>query len=327
MSSLTSGGSAVDRLVRHTRRLDAGLQVCGIGHPLRRKITARLLAAKAPRLRSGMAALFAEFLGEPAADALTLAADWLYYRSIARAGWLGESARADSRPGQRQARVLDEAALGAFLSGSMGTSRGILMASIHMGDYLRGLAALGQCLQGRRVVILRRRQASPGEGAAFAAFSRAGIRFDVLRHDRTTAFSALRALKRGAVVVVLYDLTRRWGRTAPVRLFGREVQMVCGPAELAMKAGADMLPVVTGFDEGGCLEIRAGRVLAGAAGKGRDIILQQLADFAEQAIRTRPAQWHHWPLLPEMLARFPSGDACIDPRADAGSDARKQAVV
>lgn len=302
MTPSASGKSAVDRLVRHTRRLDARLQACGVGYALRRKFTARLLAARVPQIRSEMAALFAEYLGEPASGAVTLAADWLYYRSIARAGWLAEPGYTGSPLSQSCTRVLDESALGAFLSGAVHGSPGVLMASLHMGDYLRGLAALGPCLQGRRVVILRKQEASPGERSAFAAFSRATIRFEVLRHDRNAAFSALRALKRGAVVVVLYDLTRRWGRTAPAQLFGRPAQMVCGPADLATMTGADVLPVVTSFDEDGRLEVRAGRVLQAEAGDGREFIHRRLAGFAEQAIRARPAQWHHWPLLPEMLA-------------------------
>ncbi len=62
---------------------------------------------------------------------------------------------------------------------------------------------------------------------------------------------AVRALRKGDIVVVLYDLPRRFGRTVEVGFFGRRAHVVRGPAELAVLGHADVLPLFTHYDADG----------------------------------------------------------------------------
>ena len=317
---MTSTQSPIDRQALLQHRIDGLLGSAGLRYSLRRRLNMRVSGCLAAGMRRELASLFTAVLGESQLHAAGLARQWIYYRLLARESWLTEGARTrrhsyfDPPP----PRVLDEPALGAYLA----QTPGVVLASIHMGDYLQGLAALTDVLQGRRLQIVRRLDASDAEQAAFSRLHRAGIRFEVLRHDSGVVRAAIRGLRQGAVLVVLYDLSRRWGRTRPVRLLGRNAELVCGPVDLAVAAGADLLPIVTAFNAEGQLEIEAGAVMRAHARSNparsnparsnparlnharlnRDLALQRLADFADQRIRRDPAQWNHWTLFPELIA-------------------------
>ena len=78
--------------------------------------------------------------------------------------------------------------------------------------------------------------------------------------------TAVRALRRGDIVVVLYDLPRQFGRTVAVDFFGRHAQVVRGPAEIAVLGRADVLPMFTHYEADGVAVTEAKPVIAARAG-------------------------------------------------------------
>jgi hypothetical protein len=261
---------------------------------------------------------FAELLGEPAESARRLLHDWFFYRQMEAASWNGSSSGRATFP--------DAGRIGAYAGAC---SRGIVVATIHLGDYLEGLRQLRLATRwSRRVFVIRRALWSELEEHAFGRVASAELDITVLRGGRA-ATTAVRELRRGNVVVALFDLPGRFGRTIDVELLGRRVRVVRGPAELAVLGDADVLPIVTRYDARGVSVVEAAPVIATqsvrtrcegsqAHERGRlprdprpsrnareqrvRDITQRLWRLAETYIRACPAQWSNWPMVAELCA-------------------------
>ncbi|MEZ5558460.1 MAG: hypothetical protein R3E86_07965 [Pseudomonadales bacterium] len=299
--------SWLDDLAARQWRAERLLKRCGCPASLRRRILCRHYRRSAPPAVQAQARLFVEFLGEPGHRALSLAAEWLYYRAGMRSAWLGCSS-------PREVAVADVGAVSETLQDRRG---GLVIAALHTGDYLQALTGLGRCLGGQTLHLIRRSRDPARDARAFRRFAAAGIRTESIGHGSGAARAALRILRRGGIVALLYDLPPRWGRSARVRLFGAPARMVVGPVALARAGNARILPVHNGFDRGRRLLVRAGPLLE--PGRQPHLLdpvsttLQQLASFAERGIRRQPEQWHHWHLLPEFFA--PGPQALPEPSA------------
>jgi len=242
---------------------------------------------------------FEELLGEPADAARRLLFDWFFYRQLEAASWNG-------RVPHRRAELLDAARVGAYVAEC---PRGIVVATIHLGDYLEGLLQLRlACKWEKRVFVVRRAAWSAIEERAFARVASADVELTVLRTGRGAAAAAVRELRRGSVVIVLFDLPDRFGRTVEVELLGRHAHAVRGPAELAVLGAADVLPIFTRYDENGVVVVEAAPVVAARSvpreshGARCREIAQRLWRLAEARIRRDPAQWANWLVVGEMLA-------------------------
>jgi hypothetical protein len=275
--------------------------------------TRRALARIAARMwlptdLASLAYAFEELLGEPAPSARRLLYDWFFYRQLEAASWSG-------RAHGGRAELLDAARVGAYVAECR---RGIVVATIHLGDYLEGLRRLRLAAEWRkRVFVVRRAGWSEFETRAFERVA-ADLDVTVLRVGAGAAAIAVRELRRGNVVVALFDLPDRFGRAIDAELLGRRVRVVRGPAELAMLAGADVLPLFTHYDERGVSVVEADAVIDTArvaAASERDsvsrramrercaaAITQRLWRLAEALIRAYPAQWSNWPMVAELRA-------------------------
>ena len=113
--------------------------------------------------------------------------------------------------------------------------------------------------------------------------------------DPSLGATLLMALRRGEVVALQGDRPRSHGRSVPVELFGKPLELPAGPAALARAAGVPLVPVFI-FREGrkrsrvvfpGLIEV------ANTADRDKDIgsAIQRLIIHLEAAIRERPHQW------------------------------------
>lgn len=134
-----------------------------------------------------------------------------------------------------------------------------------------------------------------------------------------TAPLLARALRDGAVVCLLADRALREGGV-PVTLFGEEALLPAGPALLATRAGADLLPAGCSFTPHGW-RVRIGAPLqapdAGVAVRTK-ALTSQIASFFEAHIRAHPADWH-------MLQRVWVADRSRRSAAAAQPDAAQPA--
>lgn len=238
---------------------------------------------------------FEALLGETSAAARALVYDWFFYKQLERRSWAGTA-------GHRGSVLLDAQRVGQYLNQC---TRGVVIATIHMGDYLEGLRQLRLAASvDRPVFVIRRREQSDAEQRLFERIG-AATSLTVLRRGPRSVATAIRELRRGAIVIVLYDLPARYGRTVAVRFFDRAANFVRGPAELAVVGRADVLPLFCHYDDDGATVAQAMPVFSANAGDDRSarvaIVTQRLCTLAEAQIRRYPSQWAHWSLVDELI--------------------------
>jgi phosphatidylinositol dimannoside acyltransferase len=141
----------------------------------------------------------------------------------------------------------------------------------------------------------------------FAAFRRR-LGINIITLGPSAGGEVLRAIKDRHVVCLLADRDIA-GDGIPVDFFGETTTMPAGPATLALRTGAPLLPTAVYFEgRGGHLAIVGPPVSTERAGRFRDDvgrITQDLADRLEALIRAAPEQWHlqqpNWPSDYEAL--------------------------
>ncbi|MCB1691989.1 MAG: hypothetical protein KDI19_04440 [Pseudomonadales bacterium] len=243
-----------------------------------------------------LAALVGALMHEPRREALAIAngAAQEMRRSLALWQTLARSSRAQARRIADEVEAPELPELAAWMDRS---TRGILVTSIHGGEYLAGLLKLRHALRTPRdIYIVRKLAASETERAVFSHFSQRGNDVIVVRHNERRSVGLVKALRRGHIVVALHDLPRSYGPTSDVPFLGQTMAMVKGPAELALLGNADIVNVHS-FRSG-----RRRRLGCYSPVRPRDTIstCETLARLATQHISRYPSQWQHWIHVPEM---------------------------
>ncbi|MGI8967932.1 MAG: lysophospholipid acyltransferase family protein [Chloroflexota bacterium] len=125
----------------------------------------------------------------------------------------------------------------------------------------------------------------------------------------------LRVLKHGGTLVVLFDRPMEDGNGTPVQFFERETRVPSGPAVLAMKTGATILPVyITREPDFTFRTVISPPVTWTPSGdRERDVqgIMQKLMNTLQAAVTARPDQWYMFrPMWPEpaQIDRFSAPD-------------------
>ena len=212
---------------------------------------------------------------------------------------------------RRRRRILEQSILeGAHhLHEAVRSGRGLVLALPHTGNWesagLRGAAegarvlAVAEALPNRRLV-------------RWFTEMRATMEIDIViaRKGAQITRTLVERLERGGTVALVCDRDLK-GTGVPVVLFGEETTMPAGPASLAERTGAHLLPVGVYFEEGAGnrfivhpplpvpdLASREERVAA---------LTRDLAAVIEVIVRRAPEQWHlivpNWPSDREGVGR------------------------
>ena len=165
---------------------------------------------------------------------------------------------------------------------------GCVVALPHSGNW--DLAGAWACATGMPVTTVAERL-SDAEFAAFVAFrDRLGMEVHSHRDPGTIAALAA-ALRRGRLVCLVADRDLD-GRGVPVRWRGHPVTMPAGPAMVARRAGAALLPAVCRY-EGERMVIRFGEPVQPRPGRdGLVAMTQDVANFFATEIAAAPQDWH-----------------------------------
>jgi len=228
--------------------------------------------------------------GRPAGDGLVRAGVASYLRTfwevLALPGWDGPEVL-------RRVRTEDEHHLREAFAGP-----GAVVALPHSGNW--DLAGAWACRSGMPVTTVAE-QLSDAEFAAFVGFRRA-LGMEVLSHREPSAISTLAAaVRRGRLVCLMADRDLD-GTGLAVRWRDRAVRMPGGPAVVARRTGATLLPAVCCY-EGEQMVIRFGPPVAHRPGRdGLVAMTQEVADFFAARIAEQPEDWH-------MLQPFFTADA------------------
>jgi KDO2-lipid IV(A) lauroyltransferase len=218
--------------------------------------------------------------GRQADDALVRAALRSYLRTfwevLALPGWT---------PAQTLGRVRTE---GEHWLREAFAAEGAVVALPHSGNW--DLAGAWACRTGMPVSTVAE-QLADAEFAAFVAF-RERLGLEVLSHRDPGALSALAAaVGRGRLVCLVADRDLD-GRGVPVRWRDRPITMPAGPAIVARRTGAALVPAVCSYEDS-AMVIRFGPPVASRPGRsGLVAMTQDVADFFAARIAERPEDWH-----------------------------------
>jgi KDO2-lipid IV(A) lauroyltransferase len=165
---------------------------------------------------------------------------------------------------------------------------GAVVALPHSGNW--DLAGAWACRTGMPVTTVAERLGD-AEYAAFVAF-RESLGMQVLAHRDPAVISELAgALRRGRLVCLVADRDLD-GTGVPVSWAGNAVTMPAGPAMVARRTGAVLLPAVCAYD-GPRMAIRFGEPVAHRPGRaGLVAMTQEVADFFAARIAEQPQDWH-----------------------------------
>lgn len=182
-----------------------------------------------------------------------------------------------------------------------GSSASRVVATIHMGDFLRAFSCLsGESDPGWQALTLVREI----DDQHVAAPKVASIHQRILRPGEYSATEIVAALRRGRhSLCILFDLREGFGGTVETRFFGRSARTVKGPAALAIASGSPIIPFVTyqqrGLHHLEMAELIDTRLLPDESFQGGvRRVTQQLIRLAESWIRRFPEQWKFLPQLP-----------------------------
>lgn len=184
-----------------------------------------------------------------------------------------------------------------YLREPLAAGRGVVAALPHMANWDH--AGAWASLTGAPVVTVAERLRPERLYARFVAYREAlGMEILPLTGGESHLLATLTdRLRAGGFVPLLADRDLR-ATGVPVDLLGEPARMPPGPAMLALRTGATLLPVSIWYEDGATrgIVIRFhDEVVPPAAGRTRDKVAamtQQVAEVFGAAIRAHPQDWH-----------------------------------
>ena len=150
-------------------------------------------------------------------------------------------------------------------------------------------------------------QIEPPELAEWFIGLRNQFGIEVVPFGPDAASACVRALKANRILALPSDRDLS-GTGVPVTFFGEETTLPGGPATLALRTGAPLIPVSCYFDNDRHLGVALPPLDTERRGKLREDvarITQDLAHALEELVRRAPDQWHllqpNWPSDHEAL--------------------------
>jgi KDO2-lipid IV(A) lauroyltransferase len=201
--------------------------------------------------------------------------------------------------------------------------RGVIMALPHMGNWDFGGAWLA--LQGFDVAAVAEVLEPPELFEWFVSYRRR-LNMEIIPLGPSAGADVLRALRAGKVVGLISDRDLTGGGV-PVELFGETTTLPGGPATLALRTGAPLLPAAIYMEPHGHHHgVVRPPIPIERTGRLRDDVVrvtQLLARELEELIRRAPEQWHNfqptWPSDPGYTGRSSvDGDQGVGETGDRG---------
>jgi KDO2-lipid IV(A) lauroyltransferase len=186
------------------------------------------------------------------------------------------------------------------LEGALARGKGVVLASAHFGTIEVGGLRLADFTDFHAVYDTFR----PAYLDRLIQRKRREKGIDLVPANNVRAM--LKVLRGGGTLTVLFDRPVELARGVPVRFFGRQTAVPAGPAVLAMKTGATIVPVYMFRQPDRSFESVVFPPIdpPDTGDRERDIqqIMQKLVDTMQTVVRERPDQWYMfrpmWPSLP-----------------------------
>jgi phosphatidylinositol dimannoside acyltransferase len=172
------------------------------------------------------------------------------------------------------------------LDAALARGRGVIMAVPHMGSW--DVAGSYAAALGYRISAVAERFPGSLNDAVVQTRQRFGL--SVIMLGRAAVRALTEALSANRIVALLCDLEQ--GPGTEVRFFGRRAIVPGGPAALAIKTGAALLPATQYATAPGRHHIHLEPALSLQEGETKERLMQRVIDRFEEFIRERPDQWY-----------------------------------
>jgi lauroyl/myristoyl acyltransferase len=171
------------------------------------------------------------------------------------------------------------------IDAGLAKGRGVIMAAPHMGSW--DMSGAYAAALGYRISTV----ADPFPGSLNDAVIETRLSFGlkIITVGRSAIRAITEALNANEIVALLCDLEHGPGVT--VRFFGRRAIVPGGPAALALKTGAVLLPACQYATESG-YHVHIEPALPGSASDTKESLMQRVIDRFEDFIQERPDQWY-----------------------------------
>ena len=172
------------------------------------------------------------------------------------------------------------------LDEALGRGRGVLIALPHMGSW-DNTGSYGGAL-GYPIMAVTGRFPGSLNDAVVQTRQRYGL--EVLLVGRPAVREIIQALHANRVVGLVCD--QEEGPGLKVSFFGRRAVVPGGPAALALKTGAALMPGYQYMTPTGGHHIHLERALTWPDGETKETLMQRIVHRFEAFIRERPDQWY-----------------------------------
>jgi len=164
--------------------------------------------------------------------------------------------------------------------------RGAIMAVPHMGSWDMAGAYAGAL--GYPISAVAER--FPGSLNEAVVRTRRRFGLNVIMLGRSAVRAITEALRNNHIVALLCDLEQ--GPGLDVRFFGRRAVVPGGPAAIALKTGAPLLPAYQYVVYPGHHHVHLDPPLAIGTGETKETLMQRVVGRLEDFIKERPEQWY-----------------------------------
>lgn len=192
---------------------------------------------------------------------------------------------------------------------ALASGTGVILALPHLGGWEWAAFWLTQ-VKHRRVTAVAE-ALEPPELFEWFTDLRRELGMAIIPLGPSAGSEVMKAIRDGHVVCLLCDRFIA-GSSVEVEFFGEHTLLPAGPATLALRTGASLLPVAVYFRGDGHHAVVREPIDTTRAGRLRDDVArvtQVLAHELEALIRIAPEQWHllqpNWPSDYELLGRTP----------------------
>jgi lauroyl/myristoyl acyltransferase len=172
------------------------------------------------------------------------------------------------------------------LDAALSAGRGAIMAVPHMGSWDMAGAYAGAL--GYPISAVAERFPGSLNDAVVQTRSRFGLK--VIMLGRAAVRSITQALEANSIVALLCDLEQ--GPGVDVRFFGRRAVVPGGPAAIALKTGAALLPAYQYMVSPGRHHVHLDPAISWPAGTAKEGLMQRVIGRFEEFIKARPDQWY-----------------------------------
>lgn len=169
---------------------------------------------------------------------------------------------------------------------ALARGRGAIMAVPHMGSWDMAGSYAGAL--GYPISAVAER--FPGSLDDEVVRTRQRFGLNVIALGRSAVRGITQALQANAIVALLCDLEQ--GPGVGVRFFGRRAVVPGGPAAIALKTGASLMPAWQYATSPGHHHVHLDAPLTWAPGETKEGLMQRVVNRFEDFIRERPDQWY-----------------------------------